>query len=67
MPHCSLTGFFHDDRESAATYIEALDAALRRARPTQPHSVLAITEMMLDPLYVGVNNSAAYGWQTIRM
>lgn len=54
MPHCSLTGFFHDDRESAATYIEALDAALRRARPTQPHPVLVITEMMLDPKFHGL-------------
>jgi len=54
MPHCSLTGFFHDGRDSAATYIEALDTALRRARPTQPQPALTITEMVLDPRFHGL-------------
>ena len=54
MAHCSLTGFFHDDRDTADTYIEALDATVRRARPTQPLPALSISGIALDPQFHGL-------------
>jgi hypothetical protein len=54
MAHCSVTGFFHDDRDTVATYIEALDAAVRRARPTQPLPALSISGIALDPQFHGL-------------
>ncbi|MEO7912477.1 MAG: hypothetical protein ABIV47_22750 [Roseiflexaceae bacterium] len=54
MPHCSLTGFFHDDRESVGIYIAALDTALHRARPTQPLPALTIGELTLRPEFHGL-------------
>lgn len=54
MAHCSLTGFFHDDRDTTVTYIEALDTAVRRARPTQPVPALAISGIALGPEFHGL-------------
>ena len=54
MAHCSLTGFFHDDHDTVHTYVDALDAAVRRARPTQPQPALTISELMLDPEFHGL-------------
>ena len=54
MPHCTLTGFFHDDAAAIASYIEALDAALRRARPHQPAQALTIDRMELSHDFHGL-------------
>lgn len=54
MPHCSLTGFFHADRATIATYSAALDTALRRARPTQPSLPLTINEIALREDFHGL-------------
>jgi hypothetical protein len=51
MPHCTLTGFFHDSRESIPTYTEALDAALAAARPSMPRPPLRITAMVLSDMF----------------
>ena len=54
MPHCSLTGFFHDDLDAIPAYIEALDAALRRTRPMQPVPVLTIDRIELREDFHGL-------------
>src|SRR5690349_8792203 len=54
MPHCTLTGFFHDDAGAIATYVAALEAALWRARPTQPVPVLQIERMELGVDFHGL-------------
>lgn len=54
MPHCTLTGFFHDLPESIPIYVEALAAALERARSTQPQPELAILKMELQPQWHGL-------------
>jgi hypothetical protein len=54
MAHCSLTGFFHDDRGTLDTYIEALDAAVHRARSTQPVPVLSIGGIALELEFQGL-------------
>ncbi|MEO0852795.1 MAG: hypothetical protein AAFY15_04740 [Cyanobacteria bacterium J06648_11] len=45
MPHCTLTGFFHDDSESVPIYRNALDEALDKGRSTRPDSAIAITAL----------------------
>jgi hypothetical protein len=54
MAHCSMTGFFRDDRATVDTYIEALDAAVRRAWPTRPLPALSITGITLGPEFHGL-------------
>ena len=49
MPHCTLTGFFHDQPSAIPIYVAALEAALVRAGPTQPKPVLTILGMELRP------------------
>lgn len=46
MPHCTLTGFFHDDLPQIPMYATALGAALERARPAQPRSALRVEGMV---------------------
>ena len=49
MPHCTLTGFFHDESESIPIYAQALTIALEHAQATRPEPVLAIIVMELQP------------------
>lgn len=53
-PHITLTGFFHDDAAAIPTYVAALEAALDRARPTQPAPPLRITKMALEAEWHGL-------------
>lgn len=43
-PHCTLTGFFHDVRESVSIYIDALVESMAGA-PRAPAHVVTIVEM----------------------
>ena len=54
MPHCSLTGFFHDHLNAISRYVEALDAALGRARPEQPAHVLTIDSLEIRESFHGL-------------
>jgi hypothetical protein len=54
MPHCTLTGFFHDQAGSVPHYVAMLDAARRHARPAQPEPVFVITELLLRPDFHGL-------------
>lgn len=54
MPHCTLTGFFHDELISLPIYIQALDTALKNtlpSRPVQPIVIVSI-ELKLDFHYL---------------
>lgn len=54
MPHCTLTGFFHDDPAAVGFYCAALEAALGRARPYQPSVALSILRMELQEQFHGL-------------
>ena len=45
MPHCTLTGFFHDELSALPAYQEALDCAHARALVIRPVNAIAITGM----------------------
>ena len=50
MPHCTLTGFFHDEAASIPVYAQTLTEALRWKRnSTEPQAAIAIDEMILAP------------------
>ncbi|MEO1132132.1 MAG: hypothetical protein AAFX40_05425 [Cyanobacteria bacterium J06639_1] len=51
MPHCTLTGFFHDELEAAPIYLKALDDALNQARSPQPNPAIAITALTFQPAF----------------
>ena len=42
MPHCTLTGFFHDIESSVPRYVEALDNALAYAQANYPEQPIQI-------------------------
>jgi ubiquitin-associated SH3 domain-containing protein len=44
MPHCTLTGFFHDIETAIPLYLQALDQTFIQAQP-YPHPVVTITQM----------------------
>jgi hypothetical protein len=54
MPHCTLTGFFHDDPAAVEIYCAALEAALYRARPHQPRAALNILKLELQEQFHGL-------------
>jgi hypothetical protein len=54
MPHCTLTGFFHDEPEALQASIETLDAAYRGLPPEHATPILRVREMMLTPEFHGL-------------
>jgi ubiquitin-associated SH3 domain-containing protein len=52
MPHCTLTGFFHDEFSAIPTYLMALDQALAQAQLARPSDAIRISGMrFLDNFY----------------
>lgn len=49
MPHCTLTGFFHDESESVPMYVDSLERSLTKAKPTRLDQVIAITALTFQP------------------
>ncbi|NET26747.1 hypothetical protein [Okeania sp. SIO1I7] len=47
MPHCTLTGFFHDQLTAVPIYIQALDTALKNARHNSPSPPIVVVNMEL--------------------
>jgi hypothetical protein len=66
MPHCTLTGFFHDVPESIPTYADALDAALTAARPAMPRPPLQISAMVLSDMFKYLKIESDWMLKTIR-
>ena len=54
MPHCTLTGFFHDQPAAIRLYCTAPEAAIYRARPYQPPATLSILGMVLQEDFHGL-------------
>ena len=53
MPHCTLTGFFRDDRSAAPLYMANLDNIL-----AEKSASLTITRMLLLPDWIGLTLEA---------
>lgn len=51
MPHCTLTGFFHDDFISITSYVRTMEMALAQARANKPEPAIAIAGMTLEPTF----------------
>ncbi|MGD1806245.1 hypothetical protein ACP6PL_12510 [Dapis sp. BLCC M126] len=47
MPHCTLTGFFHDELTAIPIYIQALENALKNALPTSTSQPIVVMDMEL--------------------
>lgn len=62
MPHCTLTGFFHDVETAIPLYLQALDRAL--AQP-YPQPVITIVQMTFRPDWHGLELRS--DWLTQRM
>jgi ubiquitin-associated SH3 domain-containing protein len=54
MAHFTLVGFFHDDLASIPIYVEVLKAALERARPAQPKTIVEIGEFVFQDHFHGL-------------
>lgn len=52
MPHCTLTGFFHDELSAVPAYLAALDEALAQSLPVWSGDAIKISGMrLLDGFY----------------
>jgi hypothetical protein len=54
MPHCTLTGFFHDTVASAAFYAQQLDIAIANYLPDRPTPPIRIIDLLLTPDFHGL-------------
>lgn len=61
MPHCTLTGFFHDAPASATTYGEQIDHLLTTLRPSHP--TVQVTALTLRPDWHGLELTAPWLYQ----
>jgi ubiquitin-associated SH3 domain-containing protein len=66
MPHCTLTGFFHDRPASIPVYVDALDAALNATRSSMPQPPLQITAMVLSDMFKYLKVESDWMIDTIR-
>ena len=53
MPHCTLTGFFHDQPAAASIYTHVLDDAWAAARSNQSDPDIVIKNMLLTEKFHG--------------
>jgi len=61
MPHCTLTGFFHDAPASATAYGDQLNHLLTTLRPSQP--TVQVTALTLRPDWHGLELAAPWLYQ----
>lgn len=54
MPHCTLTGFFHDVPSTISFYTEQLDVLLSAMRSTEPQPVISMTGISFNPNFHGI-------------
>ena len=54
MPHCSITGFFHDFPDAIPGYIETIDAILKDFPPAAGRPVIAVQGMLLKKDFHGL-------------
>jgi ubiquitin-associated SH3 domain-containing protein len=60
MPHCSLTGFFHDKAAAAQHYTLALEHILERMRSSQPDPVMQVTGMIFNSDFHGLTLQSSW-------
>ena len=51
IPHCTLTGFFHDDYSSISDYVDALETAVRLQGQSKPDLPISITGLRFEPKF----------------
>lgn len=62
MPHCTLTGFFHDAESSVPLYVEALSHSLADAQETRPSNAMQIKALSFREDWHGID--LASDWLT---
>jgi ubiquitin-associated SH3 domain-containing protein len=60
MPHCTLTGFFHDLPETAQFYAQVLDDILTLALPARNAQFLIIDNLLLSETFHGFELSSPW-------
>ena len=60
MPHCSLTGFFHDSLGSIPGYVAALETALADNRTALDGPVIQVQNLLLRPDFHGLALSSPW-------
>lgn len=58
MPHCTLTGFFHDTLDTIPAYVATIDAVMRRNRPTMPTPVMGVNGFLFREDFHGLTLSS---------
>ncbi len=54
MPHCSLTGFFHDYKDAITSYIYAMDMVMYHNRKTMPSPAMTVSEFQFREDFHGL-------------
>jgi hypothetical protein len=60
MPHCTLTGFFHDSSESLPLYLKTMDTALSRLWEVRPDPIATVQGLLLKSDFHGLRISAPW-------
>lgn len=66
MPHCTLTGFFHDQTEAIPIYIQALEKCFQEMRSSQPQPVFQIPQILFRLDFHGLILESEWIKQMIR-
>lgn len=54
MPHCTLTGFFHDHPASIPFYIQTLDTLIHQNPLPQEEPLIKIVQLLFEPQFHGL-------------
>ncbi|NER00205.1 MAG: hypothetical protein F6K30_26485 [Cyanothece sp. SIO2G6] len=60
MPHCTLTGFFHDSQGAIALYLNAIESVLATENATKPNPVATVTGLTFLPHWHGLPITAPW-------
>lgn len=66
MPHCTLTGFFHDQPDSLPIYIQTLEESYQALRSIQPQPIFQIPQILFRPDFHGLILESEWIKQMIR-
>jgi ubiquitin-associated SH3 domain-containing protein len=58
MPHCSLTGFFHDTQDSIPLYVSAIENALAEKRSALTEPAIAVIDLLFRKDFHGLTLSS---------
>ncbi|HMR68503.1 MAG TPA: hypothetical protein PKE64_31215 [Anaerolineae bacterium] len=60
MPHCSLTGFFHDQAAALPLYLNAIESAFWTSQTHRPQTAIHITRTVFEPDFHGLELEAPW-------